>query len=142
MASKNSAPQDRAMTTRSSGPSISPTLLLLGLGGVALALKGNIIPSSNPPSATNLSMTASMTTPQVNVGSYAKASLTITNKGSSSASVSITGKTTYKGAVVGQWVPASVTVGAGKTATVPMQSAGTIVAQYIGDTLTATFEAA
>lgn len=78
----------------------------------------------------------------VNVGQAATATLSVSNSGSVSASVTITGVTDLGTTQEGTWISKTVSVPAGQTVSVQMQTSSTMVAQFAGQTLTANFKAA
>lgn len=137
---------ERAVQKRAGGSRISPILLIAGVGAVALAAKEGVIkiPSQFPPTtgAASLAMSAVITTSTVQVGQFARATITLRNTGTATAAVSVSGVTTLNGAVVGHWPAKSASVPAGQTVTLNMQSAAPIASNYAGDTLQVAFKGA
>lgn len=125
------------------GFSVSPLVLIGGAAAVALATGKIKIPSTQPPStqpgAAVVAMSAQMVSSDVAAGQYSKARVTLHNTGGRAASVIVSGVTKLSGNIVGHWQGQTVSVPAGQSKTITMQSVAPISTSYEGDTLQVIF---
>lgn len=88
-----------------------------------------------------IAISASAVSATVDVGQYAKATVTLQNSGSATANVTVSATDTVNGSSVGGWNSATASVAPGKKATLNMQTTNPIPSNLASNTVTATFSA-